>query len=109
MFTEFIYGELVYCLETADHPDQTRENRYKPLGYAPKADRHPAGHERGLDKRQTTLYGVVTGLIRGFGRGKGYFVGGNEASPHAPELSAEESPIPLSTPSHMFQSPLKPA
>ena len=42
-FAEFIFGELVYCLETADHPGQTRKNRYKPLGYAPKADRHPAG------------------------------------------------------------------
>ena len=32
------------CLETADHPGQTRDNRYKPVGYAPKADRHRAGH-----------------------------------------------------------------
>jgi hypothetical protein len=42
---------------------------------------HP-GQESGLDKGQTTLDGEVTGLIRGFGRGKGYFVGGKQASTH---------------------------
>jgi hypothetical protein len=38
----------------------------------------------------------VTGLIRGFGRGKGYFVGGEEASTH-PDLLSREPTIPLPT------------
>jgi Chromate transporter len=31
------------CLEMADHPGQSRDNRYKPVGYTPKTDRHRAG------------------------------------------------------------------
>jgi len=112
-FRERFTSKMVSCPETADHPDQGSEDANKPLRQAQKLTRPPPvrrrtrpvttaeqlisysdppgyvgdrlcpGHQHGLDKRQTTLGGDVTGLIRGFGRGKEYFVGGKEVSTHS--------------------------
>ena len=48
----------------------------------------------------------MTGLIRGLGRGKRYFIGSKEVR-HTPDLIISMALIPLSILSHALQSPLK--
>ncbi len=43
-FRERFTSNMVSCLETADHPDQTLDNGCKPLRQAQEGDPYPTDH-----------------------------------------------------------------